>query len=217
MCDPMAPLALPPPFGIQWGHLAQTFDYEQEFKDLKTRPDTRHKVLQNSFIREGITGLRTDGLTDRRTDGRTDGQTDRRTDICIPRVLSVSLDGTNKHRPKSLNFLSATVVWYIRPFSVLRIRPCPVRSLAFLRLLYWHLTQATNTHRHTHRKHTHTHLTQTHTWHIHTSVRPSHSNVFPYRSWIDDHQQTQTDRQTERHTHTHTETGWVLKSFKAEA
>ena len=63
--------------------MAPTFDYEQEFKDLKTRPDTRHKVLQNSFIREGITGLRTDGLTDRQMDGQTDrwmdGQTDGRT------------------------------------------------------------------------------------------------------------------------------------------
>ena len=60
--------------------MAQTFDYEQEFNDLKTRLDTRHKVLQNSFIREGITGLRTDGLTDGRTDGRTDGQTDGQMD-----------------------------------------------------------------------------------------------------------------------------------------
>ena len=82
----------PPPFGIQWGHLAQTFDYEQEFKDLKTRPDTRHMVLQNSFIREGITGLWMDGLTDRRTDGRTDrwmdGQTDGWTDPPIEMLHS---------------------------------------------------------------------------------------------------------------------------------
>ena len=64
--------------------MAQTFDYEQEFKDLKTRPDTRHKVLRNSFIREGITGLWMDGLTDIRMDGRTDrwmdGPTGGRTD-----------------------------------------------------------------------------------------------------------------------------------------
>ena len=56
--------------------MAQTFDYEQEFNDLKTRLDTRHKVLQNFFIREGITGLWTDGLTDGQTDRRTDGWTD---------------------------------------------------------------------------------------------------------------------------------------------
>ena len=37
----------------------------------KTRPYTRHQVLRNSSIREGVTDLRTDGRTDRRTDGRT--------------------------------------------------------------------------------------------------------------------------------------------------
>ena len=52
-----------------------------------TRPDTRHKVLQNTFFRcqrEGITDLRTDGWTDGPTDGPTDRRTkgpmDRRTD-----------------------------------------------------------------------------------------------------------------------------------------
>ena len=41
----------------------------------KTRPDTRHKVLQNTFFRhrrEGVMDLRTDRWTDGRTNERTD-------------------------------------------------------------------------------------------------------------------------------------------------
>ena len=61
---------------------------------MQTRPDTRHKVLQNTIFRrrrEGVTDLQTDGWTDGRTDGwtdrptvgRTDGPTDGQTDPLI--------------------------------------------------------------------------------------------------------------------------------------
>ena len=57
-------------FGIQeitWGRSSEM--------QTKTRPNTRHKVLRNTFFRrrgEGVTDLRTYGPTDGPTDGRTD-------------------------------------------------------------------------------------------------------------------------------------------------
>ena len=47
----------------------------REARIIPTRPDTRHKVLRNTFFRQ-----EREGVTDLWMDGRTDGRTDRRTD-----------------------------------------------------------------------------------------------------------------------------------------
>ena len=71
------------------------------------RPYTRHQVLRNSSIREGVTDLR----TDRRTDGPTDGQTDRPSYRDASEHLKTARKTSNNSQYRELLSWCSTTEW----------------------------------------------------------------------------------------------------------